>query len=187
MSWADSTHLAFDLFALGRAFILAPPLASSLPGNAFNPFLGPSASRMLEQAISAGVKGRWYEAEKWCAAAGQIESLGAVYRGPVDVEFATEAARYFHAAVQVGMMHWVKVIMGLEKCGEALAFKLPDPSAAVWLALAQVHCYHLDASSALWALQKGTGLVETRNTVEAQILRVLLDAEYRRVEARCRI
>lgn len=187
MSWVDPSHLALDLFGLGRAFFLLPPTSNALAKNSFNPALGRTLSMMLERAIERGAKGEWYEAEKWCVAGEQSQNLEAIYRGVIDIDFAQATARYFHSAVDVGMSHWVNAIGGFGQVAEALSFKLPDHSAAAWLSLAQVHCYHCDAAGALWALQRGLGLVETRTGSTSRILEKLLDAEFVRVAARCKV
>lgn len=187
MNWLDASHLCFDLFALGRVFFLTPTLPAYMPGEPFPPALGKSVSTMLDRAIACGVAANWHEAEKWCLAAESSQQLDALYHGKMDVTYASAVAQFFHAAVWVGMMHWLQAIEGLEKCAATLAFQMPDAGAVVWLALAQLYCFHCDAARALWAWQKSDSLIYARTTPTANRLRELLDAEYARIINRCRI
>lgn len=187
MSWADPHHLALDLFGLGRAFFLTPLTWEDSQSGQFHPGLGLAVSTMLERAIRCGVMERWYEAEEWCQAAEQSRDLEAVYRGTIDIEFSYAVARFFRCIVLVGRRHWVDAITGLIEVAKTLSFKFPDHSAMVWLSLAQVYCYHLDGANALWALQRGMGLIEGRTCAASQALQRLLDAEYAHVVSRSNV
>lgn len=187
MSWTDAHHLALDLFALGRVFFLTPLTWGGTKAGQFHPGLGMAVNTMLERAIQRGVSEQWYEAGEWCHAAEQSKDLEAVYRGTIDIEFSHAAARFVHCIVLVGRRQWVDAINGFIEVAQTLSFKLPDHSAAVWLSLAQVYCYHYDGANALWSIQRGMSLVQDRTGLASQALRMLLDAEFARVMSRCNV
>ncbi len=192
--------LALGLFALGRVFLLKvthqsffafalvpyrardPNFPNKPPARAvFNPALGRGVCEMLQRVVLCGVRGDWSSAQEWCGGAAQVQKLGAMYRGGINVALAGAVVQYYNAVICVGKQDWAQAQTLLEECAEQLAFTMPDCAAAVWLARARVAFFLHDASGALWACQKCDGLLQDMVSPASEILAPLLAAEYTRI------
>lgn len=204
MMWGNEYALALELLALGRVFLLKvvhqsafsaelvpyrvrEPDASNRPlrRTLANPELGRGVCEMLARAIACAGGHDWTRAEEWCTAALQVRTLGALYRGTVNVTLAGAVVQFYSGVVNVGRQDWAAAHANLMECAEQLAFTFPDRAAAVWLAMARLHCYLKNPPAALWSLQKCEGVLADLESPAREILLPLVTAEYTRVCGFC--
>lgn len=200
MTRPQTNALALELLALGRAFLfrvahqshfgadLIPyriitngAEAKPIPRTLYNPALGRSLSDMLHRVIRAAGRGDWADAQCWCEQAMQVKGLPAVYRGDIDVELADAVVQFYRATTLVGLGDSPAALDVLNEFGEQLAFTMPDCACAFWLASARICVFQHNLGSALWALEKSSGLSRDCRPATRNLLRPLLETEYSRV------
>lgn len=192
--------LALELLAIGRVFFFKTAYTSSFApalvpyrmrgGNGavsstrqavFNPELGRSVSEMLTRTIMHCARQDWARAEEWCSAAARVKTLGAMYRGSINIALAAAIVEYYSGVVALGACRLPIAYKCIEDCAEQLAFTSPDRAAAAWLALARLDRFQGNPTCALWALQKCEGLMLDMDLPALEILKPLVAVEYNRI------